>query len=75
MAQTLMAHLPGLVRTIPMVPIGNFRHNPPWMACSSHCSSTVVHCTAIQLVELSLTQQYFSHVWTSPRERAREMKK
>ena len=32
MAQTLMAHLPGLARSIIMVPTGHFMHNPPWMA-------------------------------------------
>ena len=32
MARTLMAHSPGLARTINMVPTGHFRHNPPWMA-------------------------------------------
>ena len=32
MARTLMAHLPGLARNIIMVPTGNLKHNPPWMA-------------------------------------------
>ena len=32
MAQTLMAHLPGLARTIIMVPTGHLMHNPPWLA-------------------------------------------
>ena len=32
MAQTLMAHSPGLVRTITMVPPGHFMNNPTWMA-------------------------------------------
>ena len=31
MAGTLMAHSPGLARTIIMVPIGHVRYNPPWM--------------------------------------------
>ena len=32
MARTLMAHSPGLARTIVMVPTGHFMHNRPWMA-------------------------------------------
>ena len=32
MAQTLMAHSPGLAGTIIMNPTGHFMHNPPWMA-------------------------------------------
>ena len=32
MAQTLMAHSPGLSRTVIMVPTGHFMPNPPWMA-------------------------------------------
>ena len=32
MAQTLMAHSPGLARTIIMAPTRHFMHNPPWMA-------------------------------------------
>ena len=35
MAQTLMAHSPGLARTIIMFPTGHFVHNPPWMARTS----------------------------------------
>ena len=31
MARTLMAHSPGLARTIKMVPIGHSMHTPPWM--------------------------------------------
>ena len=37
MAQTLMAHSPGLARTIIMVPTGHFLHNHPWMA------RTIIH--------------------------------
>ena len=32
MAKTLMAHSPGLARTIIMVPTGHLMNNPPWMA-------------------------------------------
>ena len=32
MARTLIAHIPGLARTIIMVPSGHFMHKPPWMA-------------------------------------------
>ena len=32
MARTLMAHSPGLAKTIITVPTGHFMHNPPWMA-------------------------------------------
>ena len=32
MAQTLMAHSPGLARTMIMVHTDHFKHNPPWMA-------------------------------------------
>ena len=32
MAQTLMAHSPGLARTIIMVPTGHFMQNQPGMA-------------------------------------------
>ena len=32
MARTQMVHSPGLARTIVMVPIGHFMHNPPQMA-------------------------------------------
>ena len=32
MARTLMVHLPGLARTIIMVPVGHFMQNLPWMA-------------------------------------------
>ena len=32
MALTLIAHSPGLARTIIMVPKGQFMHNPPWIA-------------------------------------------
>ena len=32
MAQTLMAHSPGMATTIFMIPTGIFMHNPPWMA-------------------------------------------
>ena len=31
MARTVMAHSPGLARTIIMVPTGHFIHNPSWM--------------------------------------------
>ena len=31
MAQTLMAHSPGLARTIIMFPKGHFMHKPTWM--------------------------------------------
>ena len=32
MAQALMAHSPGLARTVILVPTGHFMHNSPWMA-------------------------------------------
>ena len=32
MAQTLMAHSPGLARTMIMVSTGLLKHNPPWTA-------------------------------------------
>ena len=31
MARTLMAHSPGLTRTIIMVHSGHLKHNPPWI--------------------------------------------
>ena len=42
MAHSLIAHSPGLARTIIMVPTGHFMHNPPWMAGFS-LARTIFH--------------------------------
>ena len=65
MARTLMAHSPGLARTIIVVPTGHLMRNPPWIAvitlgvnsfswfqaCLSHCSSVVEDLNNINMLQ------------------------
>ena len=54
LTQTLMAHSPGLARTIIMVPLGHFMHNPSWMAGATLSKNNFYGSKPVQAIEVLL---------------------